>query len=68
MPYVIGDQKCFPSVDSTDNVLTEEFLEAARGAVQIVGKVIKISSHFGPKLRRHFDPERFGPLPNPPHF
>ena len=39
MPFVIGEQKFFPSVDSTDNVLTEELLEAAKGAVKIVGKL-----------------------------
>ncbi|XP_052801624.1 pleckstrin homology domain-containing family A member 8-like [Mya arenaria] len=36
MPTVIAEQKKFPTVDNTDGVLTEEFLEAASGAAEIV--------------------------------
>lgn len=39
MPYVIGSQKAFPKVGSIDDVLTEDWLEAATGAVEIVGSM-----------------------------
>ncbi|KAH3885085.1 glycolipid transfer protein A-like [Dreissena polymorpha] len=39
MPSIIGQQKLFPTISSIDEIVTEDFLEAAMGAVAIVGSM-----------------------------
>ncbi|KAL4223788.1 hypothetical protein ACF0H5_017254 [Mactra antiquata] len=39
MPFKIGQQKLFPVVQSPDDILTEDLLDAATGATNIVGSM-----------------------------
>lgn len=39
MPYIIGQQKLFPTVSSPSDIKTEEWLEASDGAATIVGSM-----------------------------